>query len=152
MQYKSFEEAYKAINLSDNPDVNIIGNNYGITSLKLFFQEKSYNEVLQDGRIIKFVGQGLQLRPGHPASNQQWQSQEPFRISMKNMLIFPVFFKSKGGLITLMGKYKIIDIVKKMSFEGFSYFHMVLQRVTKRPETGFEGLQQYKHPSATAAK
>jgi len=147
MQYKSFEVAYKAFNFSIiNPNNTIDGNNYGIASLKLIFKENSYNEILQDGRIIKYVGQGLQLRPGHPAANQQWQNQEPFRISMKNTIVFPVLFKSKAGFITLMGKYKIIDIIKKMSFEGFTYFHIILQRVSKRPEIGFEGLVQYKYP------
>jgi len=105
MLYTSFSEAYKALNIPFNPEVLIDGNTkYGILSLKLVDGSESYNEVLQDGRIVKFVGYGRAAKPGHPSSNQQWLTQEPFRISWEKAIIIPIFRKNIEGKSSIFRK------------------------------------------------
>ena len=145
MTYNSFSEAYKALNIPFNPDVIIDGDvECGIVSLKLIDGNESYNEVLQDGRIVKIVGYGRMLKAGHPSSNQQWLSQEPFRISMENSIIIPVFRKKSHGNVVYLGSYQIKDIIKKMGYEGFSFFHVILQRIGVHPEVNMDIYKSYK--------
>jgi hypothetical protein len=145
MTYNSFREAYNALNIPFNPEVMIDGtNDRGIVSLKIMDGLESYNEVLQDGRIIKFVGYGRLFKSGHPASNQQWLSQEPFRISMMNSVIIPVFRKNSSGKVIFLGNYQVKDIIKKMGYEGFSFFHVILQRISKYPEVNMEVYNAYR--------
>jgi hypothetical protein len=112
----------------DSPDTDIIGNKLnGITLLKLYHSATSYNEILQDERIIKYVGYGQTLGHGHPSANQQWLNQEPFRLSWEKSHIIPVLYVNSYGA-RHMGNYIIKDIVKKMGCEGFTFFHIILQR------------------------
>jgi hypothetical protein len=146
MTYNSFSEAYAALNIPFNPEVIIDGDNVcGIASLKLIDGSESYNEILQNGRIIKFVGFGRLFKSGHPASNQQWLTQEPFRISMENSIVIPVLRKTSTGLVIFLGNYQIKDIIKKMGYEGFSFFHIILQRIDKHPEVNMEIYKTYKY-------
>ena len=151
MTYNSFTEAYAALNIAFNPEVIIDGDiERGIVSLKLIDGSESYNEVLQGGRIIKFVGFGRLLKSGHPSSNQQWLTQEPFRASWENSLIIPIFRKTLEGKVIFIGNYQIKDIVKKMGFEGFSFFHVVLHRIAIHPEVNMNIYNSYMCPiSAT---
>ena len=145
MTYNSFREAYNALNIPFNPEVIIDGDDIcGIVSLKLIDGSESYNEILQNGRIIKFVGYGRLFKSGHPASNQQWLSQEPFRISMEKSIVIPVIRKTTRGVVLFLGNYQIKDILKKMGYEGFSFFHIILQRIDKHPEVNMEIYKTYK--------
>lgn len=146
MTYNSFREAYTALKIPFNPEVITDGNAAsGIVSLKLVDGSESYNEILQDGRIIKFVGAGRLLKPGHPSSNQQWLTQEPYRISMERSLMIPVFRKNLFGKVIFLGNYQIKDIIKKMGYEGFSFFHIILQRIAKHPEVNMDIYKPYRH-------
>ena len=79
MHYNSFEHAHKTLNIKGDPERIInCDSAKGVTSLKLIEHNRSYNKILQKGRVIKFIGKGLLINPGHPISNQQWSSQEPF--------------------------------------------------------------------------
>ena len=146
MVYTSFEEAYKVLNIPFNPDVIIDGDGLTfISSLKLIDDSDSYNTILQGGRIIKFVGYGRLLNAGHPASNQQWLSQEPFRKSWENADIIPIFRKNISGKVTFLGNYQIKDIIKKMGFEGFSFFHVILNRIAVHPEVNMDIYKSYNY-------
>ncbi len=144
MVYTSFEQAYKVLNIRFNPDVIIDGGGF-ISSLKLIDGRHSYNNILQGGRIIKFVGNGRLLNAGHPASNQQWLSQEPFRKSWENSDIIPIFRKNISGKVTFLGSYQIKDIIKKMGYEGFSFFHVILQRIAVHPEVNMDIYKSYNY-------
>jgi hypothetical protein len=134
MLYSSFKHAHKSLNLGGNPELYINGDAVaGITSLHLIDNVVSYNEVSNMGRVVKFVGFGLQPVPGHPGSNQQWARQEPFCVSWKQELYIPILMKYKCGNVKFMGNYKIRDVVKKMGFEGFTYFHIILHRKDLSP-------------------
>jgi hypothetical protein len=134
MLYSSFKHAHKSLNLGGNPELYINGDTVtGITSLHLIDNVASYNEVSNKGRVVKFVGFGLQPVPGHPGSNQQWARQEPFFVSWKQKLCVPILMKNKYGNVKFMGNYKIRDVVKKMGFEGFTYFHIILHRTDLSP-------------------
>ena len=122
----------------------------GIVSLKLIDGHESYDEVLQGGRIVKLVGYGRMLKPGHPSSNQQWLTQEPFRISWENSLIIPIFRKKLVGGVTFLGNYQIKDIIKKMGFEGFSFFHVILNRIAVHPEVNMDIYKSYNYLTSSA--
>jgi len=127
--YPSFAAAHAALNIPGNPDIKV---NYSafnfITSLKMHAGSYSYDQILRDGRIINYVGIGLTKEPGHPSVNQQWLRQEPFRQSWLSCIEIPVMFMHTCGGVEFMGKYQIKNIIKRMGFEGFTYFHVVLQR------------------------
>lgn len=168
--YPSFTDAHRELKISGDPDAIInfddaniitclkINNNartnggskkYGHKSLE------SYNEVLQNGRIIKFVGIGLSLRSGHPVSNQQWSSQEPFRLSWEKNLLIPLLLKGEDGIVKSMGTYQITDIVKRESFEGFTFFHIILKRSSPHhhhKKLYLKTLNPYRDPAFTVAK
>jgi hypothetical protein len=150
MIYTSFAAAYKALNIPFNPDL-AIDNISNIHSLKIIDRSDSYNEVLQGGRIIKFLGNGRLLKPGHPASNQQWLSQEPFRKIWINSTTIPIFRKNTMGKVLFLGNYQIKDIIKKMGFEGFSFFHVILHRIDAHPVVNLNIYKSYINPiSATS--
>jgi hypothetical protein len=129
MLYSSFRDAHKSLNLGGNPELYINGDSVmGIKCLHIIDSDASYNEISNDGRVVKFVGFGLQTAPGHPGSNQQWARQEPFCVSWKQGLYVPILMQNKYGNVKFMGNYKVRDIVKKMGFEGFTYFHIILHR------------------------
>lgn len=144
MTYNSFTEAYTVLNIPFNPEVIIDGDiERGVVSLKLIDGSESYNEVLQGGRIIKFVGFGRLLKPGHPSSNQQWLTQEPFRESWKNSSSIPIFRKYVSERVAFLGNYQIKEIIKKVGFEGFSFFLIVLQKIDNHPEVNMEIYKSY---------
>jgi len=129
--FYSFWQAYKALDIPVNPDygISIDHNDVKINSLKIIESSYSYHKIYQRGRIVHYVGLGKLNSPGHPAVNQQWLHQEPFRLSMCNSIPIPIFIKLKLGVVEYMGSYLIKDIVKKIGFEGFTYFHVILQRI-----------------------
>lgn len=131
MLYSSFREAHKSLNLGGNPDL-CINVDDGISCLHIIDHDSSYHVVSRDGRVIKFVGLGLQTKPGHPSSNQQWARQEPFFVSWKRGLFIPILMQNRYG-VKFMGNYKVRDVVKKMGFEGFTYFHIILHRKNLSP-------------------
>jgi hypothetical protein len=134
MLYSSFKEAHTYLNLGGNPELYINGDAVmGITCLHVIDSDASYNEISNDGRVVKFVGFGLQTVPGHPGTNQQWARQEPFFVSWKQGLYVPILRKNKYGNVKFLGNYKIKDVVKKMGFEGFTYFHIILHRKDLSP-------------------
>jgi hypothetical protein len=130
MLFKSFAEAYTMVNVKSDPDIIISGNNQkGIIALQIIDNNRSYNVISQGGRVVKYVGYGILSSPGHPNSNQQWHSQEPFNISLEKAMLIPIFRKDIYSNIQFMGYYRIKNIIKKMSLEGFSFFQVILFRV-----------------------
>ena len=128
--YSSFADAYAISASESNPDENVHIDHNGTTicSLKIIDCDNSYHKIYQKGRIIHYVGVGKLLNHGHPAGGQQWLSQEIFHSSWSKGVNIPIFRKI-NGLVEYMGLYRIKDIVKKLSMEGFPYFHVILQRI-----------------------
>ena len=165
--YSSFTEAHRELKISGDPDAIINFNDQNIiTCLKINNNKhsaglytggrriESYNQVLQNGRIIKFVGIGLSLRSGHPNSNQQWSSQEPFRFSWEKNLAIPLLLKGEDGIVKSMGTYQITDIVKRESFEGFTFFQIILRRSSPHhhhKKLYLKTLNPYRDPGLAAA-
>lgn len=165
--YSSFTEAHRELKISGDPDAVInFNDDKVITCLKINNKRsskssrsksshlESYNEVLQNGRIVKFVGIGLSLRSGHPNSNQQWSSQEPFRFSWEKNLSIPLLLKAEDGIVKSMGTYKITDIVKRESFEGFTFFQVNLRRSSphhNHKKLYLKTLNSYRDPGLAAA-
>ena len=164
--YSSFTEAHRELKISGDPDAIINYNDGVITCLKINNNKRScnrskhkntnlesYNQVLQNGRIIKFVGAGLSLRSGHPISNQQWSSQEPFRISWEKNLAIPLLLKGEDGIVKSMGTYQITDIIKRESFEGFTFFQVILMRTSPHhhhKKLYLKTLNPYRDPAFTS--
>ncbi len=127
--YLSFAAAHDALNIPGCPDtkINYCANNF-ITSLKIYSDNYSYDKIIRNGLLIHYVGIGLTKGPGHPSANQLWLRQEPFRHSWQSCIIIPVMLMHYDGSVEYMGKYQIKNIIKRIGFEGFTYFHVVLQR------------------------
>lgn len=168
LMYSSFTEAHRELKISGDPDAIInFSDDRTITCLKINNNKRtnggsnkkgnleSYNEILQNGRIIKFVGVGKSLRSGHPNSNQQWSSQEPFRFSWEKNLAIPLLLKGEDGIVKSMGTYQITDIIKRESFEGFTFFQIILKRSSPHhhhKKLYLKTLNPYRDPGlATAA-
>lgn len=161
--YRSFTEAHKELKIPGDPDAIINFNDDNvITCLKINNKQgalrstklETYNEVLQNGRIVKFVGVGLYLRSGHPNSNQQWSSQEPFRYTWEQKIVFPLLLKDENGVVKSMGTYEITDIIKRETFEGFTFFHVILRRSSPHHhhlKLRLKSYNPYRDPAAVAA-
>jgi len=131
--YLSYAEAHTAFGLSGDPDSDInIGDDGLISSLKITDAPESYHLIKNGGRFVYYVGFGRLRSPGHPASTQQYNRQEPFLNSMQAETIIPVLHAvSKNKRVNLLGNYVVKDIYKQVSYEGFAYFHIRLQKVYK---------------------
>jgi len=126
--FRSYLEAHVAMNLAGSDNDEIIGDEQGISSLKLTDHPDSYNRVTSLGRIISCIGVGRCKSPGHPRGNQMEHAQTPFIVTWHHSLRFPVLNKKENGAVLLLGYYYITGMRKRMGNEGFSYFEFVLRR------------------------
>jgi hypothetical protein len=131
LPFRSFEEAHDYLGIPGNPKDDVIISDYNdIFSVKIIDNPYSYNRILQHQNIIWLVGIGPRRVYGVPSGNHMLINQEPFYTSMKYDTVFPVLRKVGYNYVYLMGNYRVLDIVKKISFYGFTYFHIKLQKAS----------------------
>jgi hypothetical protein len=98
--------------------------------IKIVDHPESFEEILQNGKIVKCIGIGRRYSPGKPGSNQQLDSQYPLLDQASNYpYLFPIFHEKKK--IQFMGMYKLLYFYKKISDSGFIYFEYRFCRHSK---------------------
>ncbi len=128
--YKSFEDAHKSLLLLGDPASRVnLDSTLEIDNLKFTQCQGSYDSLQHGGNIINFVGIGPKRSEGRPSGNYNSMRQNPFYHTRESRKAFPVLVKNNAGLIVCLGIYEIVDITKKVSNEGFSYFNIRLQRI-----------------------
>lgn len=136
MSFKTFQEAHAYLGIPGDPKDDVVINSYNdIMSLKIVDNPYSYNRILQHQNVIWLVGIGSRRICGVPAGNHILKRQEPFYTSMQYNNVFPVLRQSGADYVYLMGNYRVMEIVKKISYAGFTYFHIKLQKAHGKPLT-----------------
>lgn len=134
--FKSYKEAHERLGLAGSYQTGTIGNETdGISSLKITDHTGSYDRITLNGKFVYYVGRGIKPSPGHPGANQFVHKQRLFYRSMELQNEFPILHKLKQGGVELLGKYKVKDVRKRVSDEGFSYFEVKLARVSRPHDT-----------------
>ena len=130
MFFHSYREAHQKLHIQGSYQRGTIGSTVeGITSLKLTENPKSYDRIQNDLDRIWYVGKGKKSSQGEPAESQTIQDQGPFFQSMETRNEFPVLMKLHNSLVVFLGFYQVIQIRKKTTLKGFSYFQIELHRV-----------------------
>ena len=133
MRFQSFEDAHMQLGLPGSPLYNLIVSKSGeILSLKITDDLNSYNKILNNGNVIWYVGVGIKSATGSPIGNQNEESQLPFFSSKTYGSVFPIL-RERRGMVEVMGNYRIVDIVKKISFSGFAYYHIKMYKAYDKP-------------------
>ncbi len=91
------------------------------TTLTIHLGPDSYHRISPNYRRIYYVGNGIKKSPGHPLGNQQWVRQLPFYNAIHTMKNIEVYVHDNYSLQHL-GVYRVRNIYKQMSDEGFTYF------------------------------
>ncbi len=130
MFFHSYKEAHQKLHIQGSYQRGTIGNKIeGITSLKLTENPKSYDRIQKNLERIWYVGKGKKSSQGEPAENQTIEEQAPFLRSVELKNEFPVLLKLHTSLVVFLGYYRVIDIRKKTTTKGYTYFQIELQRV-----------------------
>lgn len=128
--FKSYKEAHERLGLEGSYMQGTIGNEQdGISSLKITDHAGSYDRITLGGKFVYYVGKGIKSSPGHPGANQLETKQRMFYRSFTLQNEVPILHKSKRGGVELLGYYKVKDVRKRVSDEGFSYFEVKLARI-----------------------
>ena len=131
MTFESFEDAHMKLGLEGSPRYNVISSK-GIISLKIIDGLNTYNKILNGGNIVWFAGIGSKSAEGSPVRNQLEENQSPFFVTKKYGDIFPIL-REKDGVVDVLGNYRIIDIIKKLTTSGFIYYHIKMYRAHDKP-------------------
>lgn len=114
--YRTFKEAKDANDISEN-----------IMCINVVEHKNSLERFEQNGRVLRKIGPGSLISPGHPGGNHMYYNLYPFFGKVVSQTRFPVFVKRKNG-IHYEGRYMFESVVKKITHEGFSYFEIKLYR------------------------
>lgn len=129
LSFKTFEEAHAHLGIPGDAKDDVVINSYNdIMSLKIVDNPYSYNRILQHQNVIWLVGIGPRRICGVPSGNHFLKRQEPFYTSMQYNSAFPVLRQTGDNYVYVMGNYRVKDLVKKISYAGFTYFHIKLQK------------------------
>jgi hypothetical protein len=133
MRFQSFEDAHMSLGLAGSPRYSINVSSSGeILSLKLIDSFNSYNKILNNGNVVWYIGFGMKNVQGSPIGNQNEEAQLPFFSSKMYGSFFPIL-RERRGMVEIMGNYRIVDIVKKISFSGFAYYHIKMHKAHDKP-------------------
>lgn len=131
--FESFEDAHMKLGLEGSPRYNVIGSDErGIISLKITDSPYTYNRILNSGNIVWFVGVGVKSADGVPIGNQVEDKQVPFLKRKKDGGVFPIL-RDNGRGVYVMGNYRVIDLVKKVTGSGFIYYHIKMYKAYDIP-------------------
>ena len=134
LSFRTFQEAHAYLGIpGDTKDDVIITAYNNISSLKIIDDPYSYNRILQHENVIWLVGIGPRKICGIPSGNHNFKKQEPFYTTMQYNNVFPVLRQTGYNYVYLMGNYRVMEIVKKMSYFGFTFFHIKLQKAHDKP-------------------
>ena len=129
MIFKSYKEAHEKLGLIGSYQRGTIGNKEtGVLSLKITEHPLSYDQILEDGATIYYVGKGNKPTPAHPTSSQNPKDQELFRTSIALKNIFPVLYKVGPNTVVLLGYYYVEDL-KKSRRKGVDFYYAILKRI-----------------------
>jgi len=121
------------LGLEGSPRYNVIGSDErGIISLKITDSPYTYNRILNSGNIVWFVGVGVKSADGVPIGNQVEDKQVPFLKRKKDGGVFPIL-RDNGRGVYVMGNYRVIDLVKKVTGSGFIYYHIKMYKAYDIP-------------------
>jgi len=105
---------------------------YNITNddicLQITDHQKSLNQIVRNGSIIYYVGEGIKSAPGYPCGNQMLYNQLPLLHKFSKDYYIKVFKKKLDDRVYYLGNYKLLKYSKKMAFSGFTYFEFTLSR------------------------
>jgi len=93
----------------------------------------SYEKILRGGNVIRVIGRGRQLSPGHPAGNQQRENQLPILNFLTKNTNIPFSHCLQNGHIQYLGQYRFNNMNKKITQEGFQYFEFEFYRNSYTP-------------------
>ena len=97
--------------------------------LKIVDHPDSLYSILQNGNVIRIVGNGPMKTPGYPSGNQSALGQKPFIMAVVNQDFFPVFRELIDGTVFFLGAYKFEEYNFKMAYSGFRYYEYTLHRI-----------------------
>ena len=115
--FMTFEEAKNAHNIDDNT-----------MCIKVVEHKRSLERFDQDGRVLRIMGPGRLLSPGHPSGNHMYHNLNPFFKKASSQMFFPVFVKHTNGKVTYKGTYSYNSVKKTICEEGFTYFEIKLYK------------------------
>jgi hypothetical protein len=116
--YNTFKEAKDANDISEN-----------IMCINVIEHKNSLERFEQGGRVLRKLGPGSLLSPGHPRGNHMYYNLYPFFGKVVSQTRFPVFVKRKNR-VYYEGLYMFQSVDKKTSHEGFTYFEIKLYRAS----------------------
>jgi hypothetical protein len=129
MIFRSYKEAHEHLGIPGSYQRGTHGTaETGVTSLKITVHPDSYDKILDDGKMIYYVGKGNKPTPAHPTKTQDSDSQDLFRTSIETQKKFPVLYKYEPHKVKLLGYYRVVNL-KKAQRKGVTFYYAVLKRV-----------------------
>jgi hypothetical protein len=129
MIFRSYKEAHEHLGIPGSYQRGTHGTaETGVTSLKITVHPDSYDKILDDGKMIYYVGKGNKPTPAHPTKTQDSAQQDLFRTSIETQKKFPVLYKYEPHKVKLLGYYRVVNL-KKAQRKGVTFYYAVLKRV-----------------------
>ena len=116
MFFKSFESALYSLNFPRTTCCIYIVQSKG-----------SYEYFERNDSVLVCIGQGPKSSPGHPSGNQYDSNQLLLHGPSSLQHLYPVF-RIFSDSVEYVGKYRLIDWRKRVSFEGFAYYEYKFTR------------------------
>ena len=127
--YRTYKEAHEKLGISGSYQSGTIGTSEtGVQSLKITEHPNSYDQILENGKRILYVGKGNKTTPAHPILDQNSTKQDIFRTSIRTKTPFPILYKSSPNHVELLGNY-IVKSIKKAQRKGVNFYYAELERV-----------------------
>lgn len=127
--YKTYKEAHEKLGIPGSYQRGTIGTaETGVQSLKITADPDSYDQILENGKRILYVGRGNKPTPAHPVRNQDSSDQDIFRTSIRTKTPFPVLHKSGYNHVQLLGYYCVIAL-KQAQRDKVKFYYAELERV-----------------------
>ena len=117
-KYNNYDKVKRVLHIHKHTEV-----------LKILEHPNSLNQILQNGNIIKIVGNGPMKTPGYPSGNQSALGQKAFIVAVGNQKFFPVFHELLDGTVFFLGAYRFEEYNFKMAFSGFRYYEYTLHKI-----------------------
>ncbi len=131
MIFRSYKDAHEILKIPGSYQRGTHGTaETGVSSLKITAHPDSYDQILNDGETIYYVGKGNKPTPAHPVKSQSSSNQDVFRRSIETQKEFPVLYKFAPNEVKLLGYYRVIDL-KKRRRKNIEFYYAVLKRAPK---------------------
>lgn len=129
IQFYTYEQVQEYLGLKYLP-CDEFNSSYkdGIESIKLITHDRSYNYTKCNNKLIYMVGIGPKISPGHPSGHQTWNTQDIILTSYANLNKIHIIHENEYGIMKYFGVYRINEISRQISDEGFVYCQIKLQK------------------------